>query len=102
MAAARSEWLDHYGFDVFDVNDAEVSARTTGEIAVNSWAPGTGTRGVDRPVPAWLARFDHPSGRTKLSGHRRGGRGRRDVAGHWSDAGKAWLAERGRERDRTG
>lgn len=29
-SAARDEWLDYYGYDVFDLNDAEVEFRTRG------------------------------------------------------------------------
>jgi hypothetical protein len=28
--AARDEWLDFYGYDVFDLNDAELEYRTRG------------------------------------------------------------------------
>jgi hypothetical protein len=28
--AARDEWLDYYGYDVFDLNDAELEYRTRG------------------------------------------------------------------------
>jgi len=34
--AARWEWLDFYGYDVFDEDEALGSYRTTGEITVTS------------------------------------------------------------------